>query len=406
MAVLGPAVGQTWLCTLLGVEESERINMADDRIVLEGGEAIALWKQGEDAWNAWIDENAEADVSFKGVDFSQHAEQYGPVSFDGYHFPRGAVSFRGAKFGDNDLSFVASKFAKGYLDLGAASFERTRVNFMSAVFEECDVLVINPIFNRARFTFDFARFGGRFVFVSPLPLSPKGQRTRDEEAYSIKKLSFRFCQFQGVVLIEGRFDCIPDLRSTITQGHIDLQNLTVEPIHRLFVRGWGRIGDPHPVNDAVPALRRLKELAEANRHHEAALRFFGGECQAQRWTRYRMAASLLDWAYDLLCDYGQSVARPVIGLFVSIALFVVVYAALASPELGKDIDVLGEAVSASLANTLPFIPSSRTVRTDAFDLLYGTNPGLWIDILSLTQGAIGFVFLFLIGLGLRNRFRM
>ncbi|MEQ8585033.1 MAG: hypothetical protein RLO01_13505 [Thalassobaculaceae bacterium] len=200
---------------------------------------------------------------------------------------------------------------------------------------------------------------------------------------------------------------MPDLRSTITQGHVDLQNLILKPWEQRCFR-WPAesfIG-PEIASDAVPALRRLKELAETNRHHDAALRFFADECRAQRWNQYGVAASLLDWAYDTLCDYGQSAGRPVVGLLVSIALFVVLYAGLSAPDPNKGVNVFGEAVSASLGNTLPFIPSDREIRSDAFDLLYGPNPGLWVDILSLVQSAIGFVFLFLIGLGLRNRFRM
>tara|TARA_R110000744_G_scaffold378387_1_gene494446 strand:+ start:124 stop:309 length:186 start_codon:yes stop_codon:yes gene_type:complete len=60
----------------------------------------------------------------------------------------------------------------------------------------------------------------------------------------------------------------------------------------------------------------------------------------------------------------------------------------------------------SVSNSLPFLPQSRDLRTDALKALYPGDPGFWIDALMIGQGVFSFVFLFLIGLGLRNRFRL
>ena len=57
-------------------------------------------------------------------------------------------------------------------------------------------------------------------------------------------------------------------------------------------------------------------------------------------------------------------------------------------------------------NAVAFLPQSRDVRTDAVDALFGPDPGTWIDLAILSQAGMSFVFLFLIGLGLRNRFRL
>ncbi len=43
---------------------------AEERVVLEGQDAIDLWQQGRDAWNAWVAQNPVADIDFSGVDFS------------------------------------------------------------------------------------------------------------------------------------------------------------------------------------------------------------------------------------------------------------------------------------------------------------------------------------------------
>lgn len=66
----------------------------------------------------------------------------------------------------------------------------------------------------------------------------------------------------------------------------------------------------------------------------------------------------------------------------------------------------GQSLLLSVSNSLPFLPQSRDLRTDALKALYPGDPGFWIDALMIGQGVFSFVFLFLIGLGLRNRFRL
>ncbi len=55
-------------------------------------------------------------------------------------------------------------------------------------------------------------------------------------------------------------------------------------------------------------LGRLKEIAEDNKDHEQALYFFGEEMRAKRWQKNRpFLASILDFLYDKVSDYGRSV---------------------------------------------------------------------------------------------------
>jgi hypothetical protein len=46
--------------------------MPKERPTLKGQEAIALWRQGREVWNQWVEENPEYNVDFLGVDFSKH----------------------------------------------------------------------------------------------------------------------------------------------------------------------------------------------------------------------------------------------------------------------------------------------------------------------------------------------
>ena len=104
--------------------------MADaaKRVVLAGQDAIDLWQQGADAWNAWVAENPVADVDFSGVDFTK----YGGVSFAEFRFPNGKKDFSETVFGDGDISFRHTKFGEGNIVFFHANFSEGNVSFRGA----------------------------------------------------------------------------------------------------------------------------------------------------------------------------------------------------------------------------------------------------------------------------------
>ena len=83
----------------------------DKRMTLQGKEAIALWKQGKDAWNQWVEKHPEADIDFSRVDFGRYRSDLDchilapEWPFAGFQFPKGNVSFEHAQFGEG---YVAS----------------------------------------------------------------------------------------------------------------------------------------------------------------------------------------------------------------------------------------------------------------------------------------------------------
>jgi len=375
-------------------------------VTLEGQDAIKLWRQGKEAWNAWVAENPVADVSFSGADFSE----FESVSFAGYGFPTGRVDFsnagfgdgdvdfRYARFGDGDVSFSGARFGEGRVNFANVTFGKGRVDFSGARFGDGEVYFFKATFGDGRANFSSARFGGHFFLLG------------SESSHRISALSFYGCIFESAVTLGGDFTCIPDLRGTTTKAHVDLQGLRVSPWENA---GWWPWARRTTQRWHAAALRRLKEIAEANRHHDAALRYHADEKRATRWNEYGAAASLLDWSYDMLCNYGQSVFWPAVWLLGTFVVFAGGYALSAAPTATRCgitpcplWDTLFDASSLSLANIVPFVPAAQAVRGDALDALFGADPGFWIDAAILIQGVLGVVFLFLIGLGLRNRFRI
>ena len=158
---------------------------------------------------------------------------------------------------------------------------------------------------------------------------------------------------------------------------------------------------PRVVNHA-PKFRRLKELATQNRDHDAALRFFASEQRAKRWSReYGWWRTLLDYLYAGACNYGQSILLPLFWLLgvwaVAAALFL---------KLADESPNAVEAMIVAASNSLPFLSIASAARAEAFGILYGPLIPWYVDVVAGVQGLLSFIFLFLIGLGLRNRFRV
>jgi len=137
------------------------------------------------------------------------------------------------------------------------------------------------------------------------------------------------------------------------------------------------------------------------------LRFAADENRANRWHEglSTVPGSILDILYSASSDYGQSILRPTIGLGgLTLLSALGFWGASDRWSLG----CFSDALSLSLANTVAFLPVSRAIRVDAQEALFGVgvDPGLLIDLMMIAQASLSFVFLFLIGLGLRNRFRL
>jgi len=182
------------------------MNSSEQKIILKGQEAIDLWLQGKDAWNAWVEKHPIADVSFTEVDFSEEREKTktGTISFDGFIFPEGNVYFVGSQFGDGkvtfsntqfgdgDVSFRASQFGKGdvlfkevqfgigsitfadvQFDTGTLNFETNNfshgnIDFRSLKFGNVDVILFNSQFGIGEISFESAQFGGgcvAFIYI-------------------------------------------------------------------------------------------------------------------------------------------------------------------------------------------------------------------------------------------------
>ena len=176
---------------------------------------------------------------------------------------------------------------------------------------------------------------------------------------------------------------------------------------------WYKIADER---EDSQRFRRLKELAVSNRNHTKALEFHALELQAARGHDVTGFTAWLHRLYALTSDYGRSVVRPAVGLAVCWGVFAALFWDLREPFIGLPETVatrvgdttpsIWAAMSYSASNMFAFIPTGGAARQQAVDLLFrGFLP--WdVIFLSGVQTLLSGVLLFLLGLGLRNMFRV
>ena len=160
---------------------------------------------------------------------------------------------------------------------------------------------------------------------------------------------------------------------------------------------------------------RLKEIAESNKDHESALRFHADEMRAKRWYSVGVAASLLDALFDFFSSYGQSIARPFLWLLLcifSLTLYTVGYVPFSPNWFDNMMSINSQTwlngFDVALNKTIPFLASVKEEGKVAYQVLNdaGILPNHYGTVSTLFFALPSFILLFLIGLGLRNRFRI
>lgn len=382
----------------------------------------------------------KGDINFEHAEFGS-----GSVSFDNVFFGQGRVGFDEAIFGDGDVSFDSTKFGKGNVSFNRAKFCTGDVSFYGAKFDVGDVSFRRVDFGEGAVTFLRAEFGrGDLAFDDGM----LGDTSFDLVAFGCGSVSFRNVAFGGIARFNalkrlqhctqfsfegcsfdklftfshgGRMGCPLDLRRTkLTHGVVlnDVKCDYVEvPVlawparlcHWFFAYPDGdppawqllkRAADP----EDSQRFRRLKELALSENNRAKALEFNAQELRSQRGHESHPLQDFLQFFYMLLSDYGRSVVRPLWWLAVVTGLFGALYAQLATKL--SFADALPAGFTYSGGNMFAFVPIGRNaLEQSRVDLFGNTVPYelLWIGGF---QSVLSVILLFLLGLGLRNMFRL
>lgn len=387
------------------------------------------------------------DVIFKDVNFGD-----GYVDFRNTHFGGGVVKFVGAKFGNKLTSFRGANFGTGNVYFTDANFGNDNLDFSSTRFGGDNVYFVNihmgngelyfgdADFGKAHVTFEAAQFG---VGVAYFKRTKFASATFENAIFGQNGANFEYAEFTGSANFEllkitddnnqahfnfrfatfskscnfstdSLLNSIPDFTGTKNTNHFVLTGLKCQ-LQTCRHKMTRRAIDPIDAE----RLCRLKELAESNKDHRKALQFHANEMRAKRWHQYGWFASVLDLMFDKISNYGQSLMRPALALIFIIAAMTVYTVGYQLPFSAKWSEYLlwinnMESIStttwidgfiASLSHVIPFIGGMQGHGKEAMTTLRPLLPHHY-GAIALIFSLPAFALLFLIGLALRNRFRL
>lgn len=313
----------------------------------------------------------------------------GTVDFLGVRFGDKTVSFSSAVFGARDVIFSQSDFGKGDVFFNGTTFGSAEVAFVECQFDEGTVRFFDLKCETTAFNFDSIRCKASFLM---------------RNISNIESLSFRAASFDNVLSISNvSVNGIVDLVNTRLTNQFSLHGIECVLQREKYLGILKKASNP----DDVERANRLKDLAENNKHHNLALKFHGIEMRAKRWQpKTKALSSILDLLFDILCNYGQSVARPLLYWIGSIGIFALCYATLFKGGINS-LRNIWDVVVFSFANSLPFLNAANEGRIKGLEKLFDASMAAsYVLPLMMTQGVLSVLLLFLIGLGLRNRFRL
>ena len=368
------------------------------------------------------------DAHFDGAKFEGHA------NFRGALFEEGAANFNGSAFFEDaifseakfqqDAVFSGARFEK-LAEFGKASFSGDAI-FHKATFNDGPARFNSVTFPQITF-FDNASFGKEGADFSGTKFV--GYATFDEAAFAgyanfqgakfFGEAAFGSTEFSGLaafndaqfttiaVFTDSTFESVPTFHGARLH-----QDTTFEAVT------WPE--RPHEGQSPYDAARAWAWLrVEMNRlhKHEDELSFFTRELNSRAYdTRNEPSAKRLLYRIYLALGAGRSVAKPVGWLLgLNAFLFFPIYWYATWAIQGRKLwswDLPADVVSFTLGHALPFIGGSNPERPDLYHRLFapadcgGIDVPLWMESVGALQEFTGVVLVFLIGLALRNRFRM
>jgi len=398
-----------------------------------------------------------ADADFKGGASFDNAHFLGKAKFNGLKV-RGPVTFRNTRFrGEVDFQRVEShsqgslifRFARFYSDANFAhliahgdAFEIVRcvskglvqfrnstvsptADFTRSMFSS--VTFGKTVFRRgARFTrcrfllnadfldtefkevchFRFSVFEREANFSATSVNEHQIESAQFSNARFLGPCLFRRRQFVGPMFFRYvQFKEAPQFYGAGMSSENDFEHSTYGNITRANA------------SESERAYRTLKAKMSEQQHHRAEALFFAKEMEAKKYSDGSPVAKVFYFTYGVLSSFGQSVMRPLLGFLVVLVVFGTIYAmaseraAIKTCNAGCKLQFDGgraaDLVRMSFFQSIPFLDTAKANVEASSKRLFGQRrPPRYVLVAQAFEALLAGLFLFLIGLALRNLFRL
>lgn len=279
-----------------------------------------------------------------------------------------------SKISKIDADFKYFSTSEGYVSFTNTEFLSGNINFQNAVFGNQ-----RSAFDKSTFTentktdFSYSHFKGPVTFIGA-------------KISSNSPVPFRGASFAGGL----------DLNQIETNTHFDLDQTDIKQHFRLN-------GDEFPLpvyflkktpREIGLHFKRLKEIAAANKDHNLEIEFFAKELVAQ--------GSKIGALYGFFSNYGRSTVIPFAWLFCTILWCSNLYFFHATSTNAS----WWNALNFSIAHAVAFSGTSKAIAESSSKALYYSNPPDFVQITSACESVLCTIFIFLLILAVRNRFRI
>lgn len=386
------------------------------------------------------------DVGFAGTNFGDGDTTFFDSSisdqgiiFRKAKFGRGFIGFCGTNFGNGEIDFQETDFGEGYINFTGAIFGGV-TNFKCAIFPTDEVNFSYCHFNGSRTDFSKADFGGSNVDFSHSTFDSYTDLSNLCNSQYIKALDLSHSTFNKTLdLSFNIFQMVPDLTCIDTSHPISLDYFIINPKLKsnksilrslivLVIILWSGVRSLRStyklVTRSLPMsqwlnqvtfkdytdtgrIRKLKQIAEENKDHSKALDLHVLELKSKHWHENTNRTALFgEFLFDIFSDYGRSELRPIVSMFSLGLVFSPLYALSAT---NPDINILNKiqySLTFSYSQILPLLQSSKLAQESASKLLYGEQVPNWLFLFTGFQNISSLILIFLLGLCLRNRFRI
>ena len=401
--------------------------------------------QGSEVWNSWantvdLSEDYTIDLSYLTLehwDFSEFVFP-APTTFKGSIF-KNDTDFRFTQFLSTvdfsyttfeqqllfcaatfhtDSLFTAARFAD-FVDWSSSEFYGS-CNFIRSKFEGYSLfynMVFENVlyFDRAVFVEDAIFIGSRFNKTTSFlettvtkTLDFGVSNSSDEPAAIFKgKANFKNSNINRLVLYGTVFSkYIPDFRMSEVKLPVYLSNCSIP-----------NLGNSNAKN--AERYRALRSIAMKSHENSKELEFRAYEIRAQRGVETNLLQSFPGYLFEWFSDFGQGILRPfllIMGLYF--LGFVITVAPITPTSLKQSAvggecyesysrTVIGDAMRYSLMVSFPITTVTDKEKENVVKCLFGSEvPPGWNKVWAVVQQIGTLAGIFLIGLGIRNRFRI
>jgi uncharacterized protein YjbI with pentapeptide repeats len=213
-------------------------------------------------------------------------------------------------------------------------------------------------------------------------------------------------EFKGITVFRWtHFEQPPEFFNAKLPDETDFEHATYGPIT--------------PVNaySAEAAYRTLKLKMSQIQHHRAETMFFAKEMRARQFIEPNKFLEKLYRLYGYFSNFGDSVSRPLWGLLaVAIISFMlyfgategrIIFSCLPSGSCRFEADRGWKLLELTVAGLVPFFDVTKRLGSHAIGVLFQATPiPGYIYVLQVLELVFSLLFLFLLGLGIRNLFRL